>query len=158
MPKDWKVADVTAIFKKGKREFSGNYRLVSLTSVVCKIMESIIRDGIIDHMKQNNLFSKKQFGFISGHSTVLQMFHVMKIWTSILDEGASIDTIYCDYMKAFDKVPHKRLINKLSAYGLGESVVEWIKSFLSDRTQQVVVNGQRSAPKRLLVVFLKEVY
>ena len=149
VPKDWKVADVTTIFKKGKRELSGNYRPVSLTSVVCKIMESIIRDGIIDHMKQNNLFSKKQFGFISGCSTVLQMLHVMEIWTSILDERASIDTIYCDYMKAFDKVPHKRLINKLSAYGLSESVVEWIKSFLSDRTQQVVVNGQRSAQKKV---------
>ena len=144
--------------KEKERELSGNYRSVSLTSVVCKIMESIIRDGIIDHMKQNNLFSKKQFGFISGRSTVLQMLHVMEIWTSILDEGASIDTIYCDYMKAFDKVPHKRLINKLSAYGLGESVVEWIKSFLSDRTQQVVVNGQGQLQKRLLVVFLKEVY
>ena len=62
-------------------------------------------------MKQNNLFSEKQFGFISGRSTTLQLLHVLNILTEILDQGGEIEAIYCDFMKAFDKVPHKRLIH-----------------------------------------------
>ena len=63
-------------------------------------------------MTKNKLFSKKQFGFISGRSTTLQLLKVMNEWTEILDNGGSIDSVYMDFMKAFDKVPHKRLINK----------------------------------------------
>ena len=112
LPDEWKHANISAIFKKGKKTLPNNYRPVSLTCVVCKIMESIIRDAIVDHMTKNNLFSKYQFGFITGRSTVLQLLHVLKIWTDILDQGGSLDAIYCDFMKAFDKVPHKRLIYK----------------------------------------------
>ena len=77
-------------------------------------------------MKDNKLFSKLQFGFIEGRSTVLQLLHVLDKWTETLDNGDSLDVIYCDFMKAFDKVPHKRLIKKLTAYGLEESLVNWI--------------------------------
>ena len=111
------IANISAIFKKGKKTLPQNYRPVSpvsLTCIICKIMENLIRDAIIDHMTVNNLFSPYQFGFISGRSTVLQLLHVMKIWNEILDQGGSIDAIYCDFMKAFDKVPHKRLVYKLS--------------------------------------------
>ena len=64
-------------------------------------------------MRENNLFSDKQFGFITGRSTVLQMLTVLDIWTEILDQGGELDVIYCDFMKAFDKVPHKRLLLKI---------------------------------------------
>ena len=67
-----------------------NYRPVSLTSVVCKIMEGIIRDHIIEHMKINKMFSDKQFGLISGRSTTLQLLNVLTIWSEILDEGGTI--------------------------------------------------------------------
>ena len=67
------------------------------------------------HMTKNKLFSKKQFGFISGRSTTLQLLKVMNEWTEILDNGGSIDSVYMDFMKAFDKVPHKKLIKKWRA-------------------------------------------
>ena len=96
-------------------------------------------------MKKNNLFSPKQFGFLGGKSNVLQLLKVLDIWTEILDQGGHIDVIYCDFMKAFDKVPHNRLIHKTAKYGIADQVLGWIESFLSERTQQVVINGSKSA-------------
>ena len=101
LPKEWKNAHVTALFKKGNRKLASNYRPVSLTSIICKTLESIIRDYIIQHMKENKLFSKKQFGFISGRSTTLQLLNVLDKWSKILDEGGCVDVIYMDFMKAF---------------------------------------------------------
>ena len=87
IPEEWKVANVSAIFKKGNKKKAENYRPVSLTSTVCKLMETIIRDSLVLHLKANNLLSNKQFGFISGRSTTLQLLKVMENWTKILDEG-----------------------------------------------------------------------
>lgn len=113
-PLDWRSANITPIFKKGDRHQACNYRPISLTSVLSKIMESI-RDHILDHFQfhTNNLFSKKQFGFLKGRSTVLQLLTVLDDWTKILEEGGQIDVIYTDLEKAFDKVPHHRLLMKL---------------------------------------------
>ena len=91
-------------------------------------MESIIRDEIVKHMKNNNLFSQYQFGFISGRSTVLQLLHVLNLWIEVLDQGGTLDAIYCDFMKAFDKVPHKRLVYKVEKYGIKGNVIKWIES------------------------------
>ena len=145
LPTQWKHAKVTAIYKKGPKTKPQNYRPVSLTCIICKILEGIIRDHITAHMKINNLFSDKQFGFIEGRSTTLQLLYVLDIWTEILDEGGSLDAIYCDFMKAFDKVPHKRLIYKVSKYGIKGNILGWIESFLSNRTQLVVVGGEESS-------------
>ena len=70
IPEEWKCAIVTALFKKGDRKVAGNYRPISLTCIICKVLESIVRENIVNHMKQNKLFSKNQFGFISGHSSL----------------------------------------------------------------------------------------
>ena len=145
LPERWKQAHVSAIFKKGEKTLPQNYRPVSLTCILCKMMESIVRDHFIDHMKKNNLFSDKQFGFIAGRSTTLQLLHVLNIWTEILDQGGTLDAIYCDFMKAFDKVPHQRLIYKISKYGITGNVLGWIESFLSNRTQWVQINNTKSS-------------
>ena len=144
VPSEWKKANITAIYKKGSKKLAGNYRPVSLTSVVCKLMESIIRDSIMEHMSKNNLLNSQQYGFVSGRSTVLQLIKVMDRWTEILDKGGCIDVVYCDFLKAFDKVPHKRLVQKLNYYGIAPVLVNWIKEFLSDRKQKVMVNGECS--------------
>ena len=115
--------------------------------MVCKVLESIIRENIVEHMKLNKLFSDKQFGFISGRSTVLQLIRVIDNWTEILDEGGCIDVAYCDFMKAFDKVCHKRLVHKLKLYNIGTMYSKWIESFLDSRKQKVIVNGVASSPK-----------
>ena len=116
LPRTWKDANISAIHKKGSKHRAGNYRPVSLTSIVCKILESIIRDAIVEYMKENLLFSDKQFGFIGGRSTSLQLLKVLDRWTEILDRGGCVDVIYCDFMKAFDTVPHGRLTQVLEYY------------------------------------------
>ena len=83
MPKIWKTANITAIYKKGDKKFAGNYRPVSLTCVMCKLLEKIIRESMVNHMKKCNLFSDKQYGFISGRSTVLQLLAVLESWTQV---------------------------------------------------------------------------
>ena len=144
LPKEWKHANVSAIYKKENKSLPSNYRPVSLTSIICKVLESIIRDAIVNHMNENELFSQNQFGFLSRRSTILQLIRVLDIWSEILDQGGSLDVIYMDFMKAFDKVPHRRLVHKVEKYGIKGKVLSWINNFLSDRTQCVVINGVTS--------------
>ena len=147
IPEEWKKAQISAIFQKGDKSQAGNYRPVSLTSVVCKVMESLVREHIIKHMKINSLFSDKQYGFISGRSTTLQLLEVLDKWTEAIDKGYSIDCVYMDYQKAFDTVPHRRLLQKAKAYGVTRQILGWIESFLSGRKQIVMVNGENSSWK-----------
>ena len=102
---------------------ASNYRPVSLTSIIGKCLEKIVREKIIEFMKDNSLFSNRQYGFISGRSTQLQLLEVLDKWTEALDEGQSIDCIYMDYAKAFDTVPHRRLIYKLESYRINLKAV-----------------------------------
>ncbi len=95
-------------------------------------------------MKNNHLFSNSQFGFLGGRSTVLQLLNVLEKWTKILDEGGKLDVVYLDFMKAFDLVPHKRLLNKINSYGIGQHITTWISSFLTNRFQRVKVNNSFS--------------
>ena len=132
LPKEWKQGRISAIFKKGSRKKAGNYRPVSLTSIICKCMEHCVKDHIVNDMTSNKLFSMQQFGFIKGHSTVLQLLNVMESWTKALDRGESIAIVHLDFMKAFDTVPHKRLIGKLKSYGIEYYTLRWIQAFLSD--------------------------
>lgn len=98
-------------------------------------MESVLREEIITPMKSHDLFSKQQFGFISSRSTVLQLIQVLDEWTTNIDEGEATDVIYWNFMKAFDRVPHKRLIEKLRRYGFLGDVLNWITDFQTNRKQ-----------------------
>ena len=115
VPSDWLKAVIAVIFKKGKKSLAGNYRPVSLTCILCKCMERLIRDHIVDHMKRNKLFSRKQYGFLAGRSVTLQLLYALEKWTEALDNGEEIDCIYTDFMKAFDRVPHQRLLVKMKS-------------------------------------------
>ena len=151
VPLIWKSANITAIFKKGDRQEPSNYRPVSLTCIPCKIMESIIRESILEHMYNNKLLTSKQYGFVTKKSTSLQLLKVLDEWTGILDHGSTgIDCIYCDFLKAFDTVPHKRLILKISSYGITGNVLGWLSNFLQNRTQRVCVNGMWSRKVKVL--------
>ena len=74
-------------------------------------MESLVRDYIMKYLLDNNLLSNKQYGFVKGRSTMLQLLHMMDDWTLCLEKGGQIDAIYSDFEKAFDKVTHKKKIN-----------------------------------------------
>ena len=101
-------------FTKGSKKLPENYRPISLTSVVSKIMESLIRDEMDSYMKQNNLFNKNQYGFRKGRSTTLQLLKVLDEITEQIDCGYEVDVIYTDFRRAFDSVSHKKIITKVS--------------------------------------------
>ena len=145
VPNAWKLATVTAIFKnKGNKHDPSNYRPISLTSIACRVLESIIRDSVMDYLKANSILSDKQFGFLGGRSTILQLLTAMDNWTEALDRGGAIDVIYCDFQKAFDTVAHNRLMKLLCHYGIKDPILSWIEDYLKDRKQQVSVNGSKS--------------
>ena len=142
-----KDARITPIFKKGSKIEPSNYRPVSLTSIVCKTLEKIVRKAVIDHLNGHNLLSDSQYGFRNNRSCALQLLNVMEKWTDYVERHQSWDTIYLDLAKAFDKVAHKRLLKKVASYGIKGSVLAWITSFLSSRRQCVSVKGSSSAWK-----------
>ena len=144
VPEDWRTALITAIFKKGDKSDPGNYRPISLTCIICKVLESIIYDHIVQHMIRNKLFSKSQYGFISKRSAALQLLNILALWCNILDQDGIIDDINMDFQKAFDSVPHRRLLGKLESYGIQGDTLGWITSFLTGRKQKVVINGHCS--------------
>ena len=144
IPNSWKEAEVKPIFKKGNKELPGNYRPVSLTSVICRIFEHFIRNALYNHLVNNSILSKDQFGFCKKRSCVSQLLVTVDEWFSYLDSKIPVDAAYLDFRKAFDSVPHKRLLFKLSKYGIKGNLLNWIESFLSNRTQYVNVNDNFS--------------
>ena len=113
IPQAWKDGHVVPIFKKGKKCEPGNYRPVSLTSIICKTIEKIVRKAVMGNMSRKKLFSNCQHGFLSGRSCTSNLLATIDKWTEALDESIPIDTIYLDFAKAFDTVPHQRLLTKL---------------------------------------------
>ncbi|CAL4181599.1 unnamed protein product, partial [Meganyctiphanes norvegica] len=103
-PTDWRTANVTPIHKKGDRTDPSNYRPVSLTSQVCKVLEAIVRKHILEHLADNDILSDRQHGFREGRSCLTNLLEVMECWTEILDEGDGVDVAYLDFRKAFDLV------------------------------------------------------
>jgi len=126
LPVDWKVATIIPIFKKGNKSSPCNYHPVSLTSVVCKVFESIIRERMLDHLFDNKLMSLCQHGFLPRKSCTTQLLHALNDWTESLDRGNSVDVLYLDFKKAFNSVPHARLlIKKIYPYGLRGNLFNW---------------------------------
>jgi retron-type reverse transcriptase len=144
IPEDWKNANVTAIFKKGGKNSPGNYRPVSLTSNICKIMERIIKDDIVNFLEKNQLIFNSQHGFRNKRSCLTNLLEFVEHVAEELDKGEPVDVIYLDFQKAFDKVPHKRLLEKLRAIGIRGILLNWIKQWLSGRKQRVVIKGKTS--------------
>lgn len=145
VPKIWKHAIVQPIYKKGDRKLPCNYRPISLTSICCKIMEHIIRSSITNHLESNNILTNAQHGFRKHRSCETQLLGAVHDFTSQLDRGGQTDVVFMDFAKAFDKVPHQRLLAKLEMVGINTETTQWIRSFLDQRTQEVVVGGERSS-------------
>jgi len=145
VPSDWRDAGVTPLFKKGKKSEAQNYRPVSLTSLICKIMESILKDEIMKHLDKFSLIRDSQHGFLKGRSCLTNLLDFLENITIKIDERTPVDLIYLDFAKAFDKVPYQRLFKKIYAHGIGGEILEWIKSWLTGRRQKVSVNKSYSS-------------
>lgn len=143
VPSDWKEALVTPLFKKGDRTAAANYRPVSLTSsVVSKILEHIIHSTIMKHLDNLKILTDCQHGFRSKRSCESQLISTIQGISEKLKTGRDqVDIILLDFAKAFDKVPHRRLVYKLDYYGVRGMTLKWISSFLSSHSQQVMVEG-----------------
>jgi len=141
---DWKIANVTPIFKKGSVSKVENYRPISLTSVPCKILESIIKDSLVKFLDENKLIKATQHGFTTGRSCLSNLLEYLDFITKAVDEKKSVDSIMLDFSKAFDKVPHKRLLLKVRNLGIKGPLLEWIRDWLKDRKQRVILNGKIS--------------
>ena len=144
VPQKWKEAHVVPIFKKGDKNKAANYRPISLTSICSKCLEHIVRSNVMDHFDQQEILTDSQHGFRKNRSTVSQLITTTHDLFTTLEKGGVRDVVLLDYSKAFDKVPHKRLLHKLKFYGIRESVNKWISSFLENRTQLVLVDGKAS--------------
>ena len=146
LPREWKQAYVSPIYKKkGSKSHAENYRPISLTCILCKILESMVRSKVLQHLMDNDLLSKRQYGFLNGRSTTTQLLHFLDTCIDSISKGNVVDAIYFDFKKAFDMVPHKRLLAKLESYGIKGKILQWIKEFLTGRTQYVTVNGEKSS-------------
>uniref|UniRef100_A0A8C3H706 Reverse transcriptase domain-containing protein n=1 Tax=Chrysemys picta bellii TaxID=8478 RepID=A0A8C3H706_CHRPI len=144
VPNDWKLANVTPIFKKGSRGDPGNYRPVSLTSVPGKLVETIVKDKIVRHIEKHKLLSNSQHGFCKGKSCLTNLLEFFEGVNKLVDKGDPVDIVYLDFQKAFDKVPHQRLLCKLSCHGIKGKVLSWIENWLKDREQRVGINDKFS--------------
>ena len=141
IPKMYKHQVITPIFKKGSKAIPSNYRPVSLTPHEIKIFERVLRKKILHHMDSQNLITCRQHGFRKGRSCLTQlMAHFDNILRNAMSSEET-DSIYLDFAKAFDKVDHEILLKKLKMYGITGRVYNWIADFLSNRTQEVVING-----------------
>ncbi|MCG8047766.1 MAG: reverse transcriptase family protein, partial [Candidatus Thiodiazotropha endolucinida] len=144
VPDDWRSANVTPVYKKGQKYLPENYRPISLTSICCKIMEHIIASKIMTHGEDNNILYPLQHGFRRGRSCETQLIEFVDDLSTNLEDGQQTDVLVMDFAKAFDKVCHSLLIHKLHHYGIQGKVNRWIQSWLTNRRQVVVVEGESS--------------
>ena len=138
--KEWSIP-LNLLFNSSMPE---NYRPVSLTSVPCKIMEKLVKKAIVNHLEANDLISKHQHGFVNKKSCVTNLLECLDYSTKTMSEKNFIDIILLDFAKAFDKVPHRRLLKKIENYGINGRLLLWIKAFLGSRRQRVILGETTS--------------
>ena len=101
--------------------------------MVGKLLEKILRDRIYAHLELNNLISDRQHGFVRGRSCLTNLAEFFEEVTKTIDKGRAVDVVYMDFSKAFDKVPHGRLVKKVKAHGIQGEVARWVENWLGHR-------------------------
>lgn len=147
IPREWKKAHVRPIFKKkGSPNDPTKYRPISLTSTLCRSFESVIAKYLYRHLIRKGVLAKEQYGFLPRKSCVAQLLTVLKDWTDVLSDRKNVDVIYFDFEKAFDRVNHSLLLEKLIRYDVDAKVISWIGQFLKDRSYEVIADETLSDP------------
>jgi hypothetical protein len=140
LPADWLDAVVVPIYKKkGSNSAPENYRPVSLTSTCCKVLESLVKQKILDYLTENGLINDLQHGFLAKKSTLTNTLSCLNKWSAAIEKGDVVHSVFLDFAKAFDTVSHAKLLQKLTAYGIQGSILNWVQAFLSGRSQKVKV-------------------
>ena len=141
----WNDANVCPLFKKGDKTIASNYRPISLTCILCKVLEYIVASNLVTHLDSHNLLYDLQHGFRAKRSCETQLVMLVEDMSRNAMQGRQTDLILLDFSKAFDKVSHEKLLYKLHQYGVRGHVLHWIKAFLSNRTQTVVLKSSQVA-------------
>ena len=143
IPSDWKLANVVPVHKKGEKSNVENYRPISLTSLVMKVMEKIIRDELF--VRCEHRLSEKQYGFLPNKSCTTQLISALDDMSQSLNSRADVDIIYFDFAKAFDSVNHDIILSKLkSEFGIDGLMLGFLRNYLQNRHQRVLIDGRFS--------------
>ena len=141
LPRDWMNAPVLPLHKKGDASIVSNYRPISLTCTLCKIMETMIKNNLQHFAFSNKIFDNNQHGFSPNRSTCTQLLECHYNWSIALANNIVTDVIFIDFNKAFDIVPHSKLVHKSTSLGVCVPTLKWILAFLHNRFQAAQLNG-----------------
>ena len=144
LPGNWRKANISPIFKKGKKCDASNYRPVSLTSVCSKLLEHIIVKHLLKHLNKLKILTPSQHGFRAKMSCETQLVGFIQELAQNMVGGGQTDIVLMDFAKAFDKVAHTRLLNKIHHYGIRGNLHKWIQEFLTTREQRVILENDHS--------------
>ena len=147
VPDEWKRSVISPLLKGGNRDRqeAKNYRPISLTSCVARVMEKLLNEQILNYLQDQSLICNEQAGFLPGQSTVTQLCFLINRWQVAIDRGEGVEAIFLDLSKAYDRVSIPGLIYKLSRVGFSQAALKWFSSFLTDRQQRVRVHGSESS-------------
>jgi hypothetical protein len=143
LPDVWLISFVTPIFKKGNPADANNYRPIALTATMCKLMESVIKEQMVQFLVDKGRINKRQHAFIKHHSTASNLLECVRDWSIGLNYSKQTDVIYIDFAKAFDSIVPSKLLLKLEMYGISGRLLDWLRcffAFLSNRTQCVIID------------------
>ena len=143
-PDKWKLSSVVPIPKGGDHSNPSNYRPISLLSVISKMLERHVYYLITEHLSSVHPLANTQWGFQSGKSTVSALLTTTHDWFVKLEAGKEVCSVFFDLQKAFDSVPHRELVEKLSKLHISPVVLKWIRNYLTNRHQKVVIGGEES--------------
>jgi len=143
-PGKWKEAKVKPLHKTGSYEDVNNYRPISILPIISKLIEKHVHDSLMNFLESHSLICMNQSGFRPNHSCESALINIVEKWLKALNEGELVGVMLVDFRKAFDLVDHNILLNKLKAYQLCNSTINWFKSYLTDRKQMVQVANQLS--------------
>ena len=150
VPTDWKLSNVTPVYKAGDPKLSNNYRPISLLSIPSKILERIAQNKLLQYLLENNLLSPSQFGFRPQSSTQEALVTAVNDWHQNLDNGLETASIFFDLSKAFDVLPHSAILQALANVGVHGPLYSWFESYLTNRSQRVFLDGYTSLATAIL--------
>lgn len=146
VPSEWKYAKIIPIPKSENKSLVSSHRPISLLCTCAKLLEHIVFKHISAFLDRNNIIDSRQHGFRKGLSTTTQLLETVHDLASALDSHSQIDIIFLDFEKAFDRVSHHKLLIKLKPILKNDSLLTWIRAYLSHRYQSVSVDGSSSTP------------
>ena len=140
-PDQWKIARVSAAFKKGREEDRTCYRPLSMLSIPSKLMESCVASNITNQVVTQNLLDNRQWAYRKGKSTEQLLIHLTERWREAVERKLFVGILFVDFTKAFDTVSHNILLQKLNDLGIRGDIWLWLKNYLTERRQFVRING-----------------